>query len=150
MNTAEKLFVDLNEQVVLASTFRDNFEFFWKKEVSKRALVSTTYLICHTSLISCFENLLFLFCSREIWTYGGLGARAVDKGVCGPLYPLSQGDTIDKMTALCLEHQKEMLEILALLDMPAEKNFLENEIRNITKINALAIENLNSVYPNAF
>jgi len=147
MNTVEEIFNTLSRQVILAENFRNEFDRFWKAEVGSRGKASATYLIRHTSLLSAFDNLLFLFCSREIWAYGGFGAKASEKGISGPVHILSHGDAIDKMIILCTQFDKQVKEILSALDLPAEASFLLNEIEYITKVNVLARENFSSAYP---
>lgn len=148
MGTSEELFLALSEQVILAERFRNEFDLFWKNEVGRRGGLSMAYLIRHSTLLSSFENLLFLFCSKEIWAYGGIGAKAANKEVNGPVYLLSHGDPIERMKMLCLQYDKEIIAILNLFDLPEERDFLVNELKNIIKINALALKNFNPVLIN--
>ncbi|GGI29103.1 hypothetical protein [Pedobacter mendelii] len=146
MNKAEDFFLVLQVQVNIAEQLRNEFDQFWRTDVGSRSEATITYLIRHTALLSSFENLLFMFCSREVWTYGGMGAKALKKGFDGPIYLLSNGDAIDKMRMLCGQFEKEVKDILGLFSLPAELDFLENEINHIKKVNALALNNFETIH----
>lgn len=141
MHRVDEIFDALLKQVLAAENFRIEFDKVWKKEVGRRGKLSTAYLIRHSALPAAFENLLFLFCSHDVWAYGGFGARASEQGFSGPIHLLSHGDAINKMKIICLENDEQAKTILSLLSLPNEVNFLVNEIENIKRVVAFAFKN---------
>lgn len=145
---AEEIFRNLGEQINLAADFKTKFDEFWKKEVGKRNSAQICYFLRHHALPASFEGFLYLFCSREMWESGGLGALSAAENLTGPVYLLNHGDSLEKVVALCREHGTSFIKILELFKTETELTALENEIKNIKAVVASAYENFYALYPN--
>ena len=130
----ENLFAALFRNVCTARHLRDEFDFFWKNSPSERGSVGMAYYIRHSALLQCFDSLLFLLSSRQIWNTGGLGAYAASQGVEGPLLPLTAGDQIEKLNDLLIGHENNIKDIFSLHQDPVAMGFLEHELAHITNV----------------
>lgn len=118
--------------VLKAKRYRDIFDHFWKNEKTARMSAHLAYFIRHGALPNAFNNLLFLFCSREIWSAGGSGAWACSKGVPpGPILTYSNGDQIEQMLILLNDHNEAVMKILGLHQQTQEKKLLSLELKHI-------------------
>lgn len=132
MKTDHHLFSELLGSVQLANQLKIRFDVFWKRAEEERVNAWYAYAIRHTSLLNCFNTLLFLFGSRQLWESGGLGIKAVEKNVSGPVFILMNGDQIDKILSLLTENEEWVKSFFKLYESNNELSFLEHEIHQIS------------------
>ncbi|WP_316829693.1 hypothetical protein [Pedobacter aquatilis] len=137
MDARENPAENLLSLALKARFLADAFDRFWRNEIEKRHLAHHAYFIRHVSLLNAFDNFLYLFCSRELWSAGGTGAWAANCNVSGPLKPLSNGDQINKIITLITDQQAEVSNILAIYQSPAEQEHIAHELAHISKTLAL-------------
>jgi hypothetical protein len=83
-------------------------------------------------MLNAFDNLLFLFCSREIWSAGGAGAWAcTNNSPAGPILVHSNADQIEKLLLLFSDHREAVQRILDLHQHPMEQALLDIELKHI-------------------
>lgn len=133
MNTGEEIYSDLLDLSLKARSLREVFDRFWKTEQSRRLSAHHAYFIREVALINAFDNFMFLFCSRTLWTAGGIGAWATSCKVNGPLRPLSNGDQIDKIITLLTDYKEAVIGILQIHKTPNELAHLSYELEHICK-----------------
>ncbi|WP_316738426.1 hypothetical protein [Pedobacter aquatilis] len=145
MKTSENIHAELLERAYKARSLRMVFDRFWKTEPTRRQSAHHTYFIREVALINAFDNFMFLFCSRELWTAGGTGAWANTCNVNGPLKPLSNGDQIDKIISLLTEQKEASLKIIGIHKTRNEHNHLLYELEHIGKIIELFTESMKEI-----
>jgi len=134
MKTGENIYSRLFALANQAKAFREVFDRFWIEEPTRRPLAHHTYFIREVSLVNAFDNFLFLFCSRNLWSAGGTGAWATSCGVKGPLKSLSNGDQIDQLITLLSDHPEAATKILSLHKTEVEVAHMTYELDHIANI----------------
>lgn len=135
MEQAQDMLSGLEECVLQARACRDTFDAFWREEPSKRISAHLAYFIRHGAMLNAFDNLLFLFCSREIWSAGGAGAWAcTNNSPAGPILVHSNADQIEKLVLLFTDHREAVTKILELHRQPMEEELLLTELNHIRSI----------------
>lgn len=145
MEFSKALHASLLDAANQARSLREIFDRFWKVEPTQRMQAHLCYFIRHVSLLNAFDNFLFLFCSRQIWTAGGTGAWAIQCDVRAPLLPVSNGDQVDKMIVLLQEHGEAVEKIFMVHKSASEKKVLEFELEHIEKVLALFSDALKEI-----
>lgn len=145
MEFSDALYSALLESAIKARSHRQIFDVFWKSEQTRRMSAHQAYFIRHVSMLNAFDNFLFLFCSKEIWTAGGTGAWANLSEVDGPLQALSNGDQIDKIIALLTDQKDAVLQLFAIHKKPSERAYLEYEVEHIKRILALYLDSFKDI-----
>ncbi|MNQ83214.1 hypothetical protein D3C85_982870 [compost metagenome] len=129
------LFSTLFFHVSSARQVRDEFDLFWRRNPTRRGAAGMAYFIRHSALLQCFDCMLFLFSSKQVWMDGGLGAFAAQKGVVGPLLPLTSGDQIEKLYYLLIEHESEIKDIFSMHNNAAATMcFLNHQLMHIENV----------------
>jgi hypothetical protein len=132
MEQVQTMLCALEECVLQARAYRNTFDAFWKAEPSKRVSAHLAYFIRHGAMLNAFDNLLFLFCSREIWSAGGAGAWAcTNNSPAGPILVHSNADQIEKLLLLFSDHREAVQRILDLHQHPMEQALLDIELKHI-------------------
>jgi len=145
MISGETLCASLLDNAIKARFQREVFDRFWTNEQTRRLEAYQAYFIRHVSLINSFDNFLFLFSSRTLWSASGMGAWATHCNVSGPLKALSNGDQIDKIIILLSEHEKEVVEIFNIHQKPVEIEYLSYEIQHIENIIQLFVDSMEEI-----
>jgi len=133
MKSGDALYSDLLKISLKALSLRDKFDNFWAYDISLRPKAHHAYFIRHISLLNAFDDLLFLFCSRQLWSAGGIGYWAAQGDVGGPLQALSNGDQIDKVLILLQEQKQSIIAIFNIYQQTIEREHMEYELEHIQR-----------------